>query len=82
MFSQATTDQIFAKNGVHITVEDIEPHLQVGTNIHFRPTKLICLESELSLAQPSRTELTSRHFVRDDIPAVRGPADRRARPET
>lgn len=48
MFSQATTDQIMPSNGHHLTLEDILPHLQLGENIHYRPTKLICLENTLS----------------------------------
>jgi threonine aldolase len=35
-------------NGHHLTLEDIIPHLQLGENIHYRPTKLICLENTLS----------------------------------
>nr|XP_019049144.1 threonine aldolase [Kwoniella bestiolae CBS 10118]OCF28074.1 threonine aldolase [Kwoniella bestiolae CBS 10118] len=48
MFSQATTHQLFPSNGLHLTAEDIEPQLQLGTNIHISPTKLICLENTLS----------------------------------
>lgn len=48
MFSQATTHQIVPENGLHLTVEDIGPALQLGTNIHIAPTKLICLENTLS----------------------------------
>lgn len=48
MFSQSTTDQIVPSNKHHLTVEDIRPHLQLGNNIHYRPTKLICLENTLA----------------------------------
>lgn len=48
MFSQATTHQIFPSNRIHLTVSDIEPALQLGTDIHSAPTKLICLENTLS----------------------------------
>jgi len=48
MFSQATTDQIVPSNGHHLTLEDVIPHLQLGENIHYRPTKLICLENTLA----------------------------------
>ncbi|OCF55539.1 threonine aldolase [Kwoniella mangroviensis CBS 10435] len=48
MFSQATTHQLFPSNGLHLTAEDIEPQLQLGTNIHISPTRLICLENTLS----------------------------------
>jgi threonine aldolase len=48
MFTQATTDQIVPSNGHNLTVEDIRPQLQLGDNIHYRPTKLICLENTLS----------------------------------
>lgn len=48
MFSQATTHGLVPSNGVHLTVEDIEPALQLGNNVHFAPTKLICLENTMS----------------------------------
>ncbi|KAL1407718.1 hypothetical protein Q8F55_007151 [Vanrija albida] len=48
MFSQATTHGIVPSNGIHLTAEDIEPALQLGTNIHIAPTKLVCLENTLS----------------------------------
>ncbi|WWC58560.1 uncharacterized protein I303_101103 [Kwoniella dejecticola CBS 10117] len=48
MFSQATTHQLFPSNGLYLTAEDIEPQIQLGTNIHIAPTKLICLENTLS----------------------------------
>lgn len=48
VFSQATTHALAPSNGLHLTVEDIEPALQLGTNIHIAPTKLICLENTLS----------------------------------
>ncbi|ORY29004.1 pyridoxal phosphate-dependent transferase [Naematelia encephala] len=48
MFSQATTHQLVPKNGRHLTVEDIEPALQLGDNIHIAPTRLISLENTLS----------------------------------
>ncbi|WVQ85408.1 hypothetical protein IAT38_007573 [Cryptococcus sp. DSM 104549] len=48
MFSQATTHQLVPENGINLTVDDIEPALQLGTNIHIAPTKLICLENTLS----------------------------------
>lgn len=48
MFCQATTHGLVPSNGVHLTLEDIQPALQLGTNIHIAPTKLICLENTLS----------------------------------
>ncbi|WVR05811.1 hypothetical protein IAU60_002836 [Kwoniella sp. DSM 27419] len=48
MFSQATTHQLFPENRFWLTAEDVEPALQLGTNIHIAPTKLICLENTLS----------------------------------
>ncbi|GFZ43091.1 low-specificity L-threonine aldolase [Saitozyma sp. JCM 24511] len=48
MFTQATTHQLVPSNGIHLTLEDIEPALVLGTNIHYAPTKLICLENTLS----------------------------------
>ncbi|RSH80143.1 Threonine aldolase [Saitozyma podzolica] len=48
MFTQATTHQLVPSNGIYLTLEDIEPALVLGTNIHYAPTKLICLENTLS----------------------------------
>lgn len=48
LFSQATTHGLVPSNGVHLTVEDVEGALQLGSNIHIAPTKLICLENTLS----------------------------------
>lgn len=48
MFTQATTHQLFPANGLHLTVEDIEPALCLGEDIHTAPSKLICLENTLS----------------------------------
>ena len=48
MFSQATTHQLFPSDGIHLTAEDIQPALVLGTNLHTAPTKLICLENTLS----------------------------------
>ncbi len=48
MFSQATTHALVPANGKYLTVEDIEPNLELGENIHIAPTKLICLENTLS----------------------------------
>ncbi|ORX34285.1 pyridoxal phosphate-dependent transferase [Kockovaella imperatae] len=48
MFSQATTHQLVPHNGIYLTVEDIEPALVLGEDIHTAPTKLICIENTLS----------------------------------
>ncbi|KAK1928027.1 putative threonine aldolase [Papiliotrema laurentii] len=48
MFSQGTTHQLVPSNGLHLTANDIKPHLVLGDNIHTAPTKLICLENTLS----------------------------------
>lgn len=48
MFSQATTHGLVPANGIHLTVEDIAPALQLGEDIHIAPTRLICLENTLS----------------------------------
>jgi hypothetical protein len=48
MFSQATTHALVPTKGDHLTLQDIEPSLELGTNIHIAPTKLICLENTLS----------------------------------
>jgi len=48
MFSQATTHGLVPSNGTHLTVQDVEDALQLGTNVHIAPTKLICLENTMS----------------------------------
>lgn len=48
MFTGATTHQLFPSNDIHLTADDIEPHLALGDNIHIAPTALICLENTLS----------------------------------
>lgn len=48
LFSQATTHGIVPENGVHLTAEDVRGALQLGSNIHIAPTKLVCLENTLS----------------------------------
>lgn len=48
MFSQATTHALTPSNGAYLTVEDVRGALQLGTNIHFAPTRLVCLENTLS----------------------------------
>jgi threonine aldolase len=47
MFCQATTHQLFPKNGRNLTADDLRPHLQLGTIIHISPTRLICLENTM-----------------------------------
>lgn len=48
MFTQATTYSVVPSNGEHMTLEDIKPNLRLGEDIHYAPTKLICLENTLS----------------------------------
>jgi hypothetical protein len=45
--SQATTMPVVATNGQYITWDDIVPSLILDLDIHFCPTKLICLENTL-----------------------------------
>lgn len=45
--SQATTMPVVASNGQYITWDDIVPSLILENDIHFCPTKLICLENTL-----------------------------------
>lgn len=45
--SQATTMPVVASNGRHITWDDIVPNLILEPDIHFCPTRLICLENTL-----------------------------------
>lgn len=48
MFCQATTHQLFPDNQLYLTAGEIEKALTLGTNIHYAPTKLICLENTMS----------------------------------
>ncbi|OJJ46202.1 hypothetical protein ASPZODRAFT_152401 [Penicilliopsis zonata CBS 506.65] len=43
----ATMQPVIPENGIHLTLEDIQKHAVVGTNIHYCPTKLISLENTL-----------------------------------
>ncbi|EAW14222.1 threonine aldolase GLY1 [Aspergillus clavatus NRRL 1] len=43
----ATVYPIIPRNGVHLTVEDIQKHAVLGENVHYCPTKLISLENTL-----------------------------------
>lgn len=43
----ATVQTVIPKNGVHLTLEDIQRHAVLDDNIHHCPTKLISLENTL-----------------------------------
>ncbi|RAL04615.1 threonine aldolase GLY1 [Aspergillus ibericus CBS 121593] len=43
----ATVMPIIPKNGVHLTLEDVQKHAVLSDNIHYCPTKLISLENTL-----------------------------------
>ncbi|KAJ5157673.1 Aldolase vrtJ [Penicillium canariense] len=43
----ATVQTIIPKNGIHLTLEDIQKHAVLDDNIHHCPTKLISLENTL-----------------------------------
>lgn len=43
----ATVQAIVPKNGIHLTLEDIQKHAVLDDNIHHCPTKLISLENTL-----------------------------------
>jgi threonine aldolase len=43
----ATMQTVVPKNGVHLTLEDIQKHAVLDDNIHYCPTKLISLENTL-----------------------------------
>jgi threonine aldolase len=47
LFSQATTHTVTPK-GDHMTVEEVEGALQLGSDVHRAPTRLVCLENTLS----------------------------------
>ncbi|KAJ5085143.1 Aromatic amino acid beta-eliminating lyase/threonine aldolase [Penicillium argentinense] len=43
----ATVQTVVPKNGIHLTLEDIQKHAVLDDNIHYCPTKLISLENTL-----------------------------------
>lgn len=43
----ATVQPVVPKNGVHLTLEDVQKHAVLSENIHYCPTKLISLENTL-----------------------------------
>jgi threonine aldolase len=45
---QVTSHALAPSNGSHLTASDIEAALQVGTDIHFSPTRLIALENTMN----------------------------------
>ncbi|TPX18840.1 uncharacterized protein E0L32_011455 [Thyridium curvatum] len=47
VISQASTTTVKPKNGVHLTLEDIKPHIIPYGNIHFPPTRVVSLENTL-----------------------------------
>ncbi|BEI83495.1 hypothetical protein CcaverHIS002_0400990 [Cutaneotrichosporon cavernicola] len=46
LFSQATSHTVVPQ-GDHLTLEEVEGALQLGTDIHRAPTRLVCLENTL-----------------------------------
>ncbi|GMK58636.1 hypothetical protein CspeluHIS016_0600780 [Cutaneotrichosporon spelunceum] len=46
LFSQATTHTVVPK-GDHLTVEEVAGALELGTDVHRAPTRLVCLENTL-----------------------------------
>lgn len=48
LFSQATTHGITPANGAYLTAEDVQGALQLGSDIHRAPTRLVSLENTLS----------------------------------
>ncbi|KLT38319.1 hypothetical protein CC85DRAFT_253212 [Cutaneotrichosporon oleaginosum] len=47
LFSQATTHTV-SPRGEHMTAEEVEGALQLGSDVHRAPTRLVCLENTLS----------------------------------
>lgn len=45
--SQVHIIGVMPSNGVYLTLEDVEEHAMLSDDIHFAPTKLICLENTL-----------------------------------
>ncbi|KAG1825617.1 pyridoxal phosphate-dependent transferase [Suillus subaureus] len=46
--SGALQNALTPKNGHHLTLKDIEPHVVFGTDVHSAPTRIICLENTLN----------------------------------
>ncbi|EGG01125.1 uncharacterized protein MELLADRAFT_50198 [Melampsora larici-populina 98AG31] len=64
--SQATTIPVAPSNGHTITLEDIKPMLVLSDDIHFAPTKLVCLENTIrGLIQPQEEIIKISNYVHE-----------------
>jgi threonine aldolase len=48
VISQATLTPVTPSNGLYLTLEDIKKNVIISDDIHFAPTRLICLENTIS----------------------------------
>jgi len=64
--SQATTMPVVPSNGRYITLEDIMPNLILEPDIHFCPTRLVCLENTLQgMVMPHEETVRISEFARE-----------------
>lgn len=64
--SQATTIPVTPSNGHTITLEDIKPMMVLSDDIHFAPTKLVCLENTIrGLIQPQEEIVKISNYVHE-----------------
>ncbi|KAF5012049.1 hypothetical protein FDECE_1870 [Fusarium decemcellulare] len=47
VISQASVTTVHAKNGVHLTLDDVKENITADGNIHFPPTRVVSLENTL-----------------------------------
>ena len=45
LISQATVTPVIPRNGLYLTLEDVKRHVIISDDIHYAPTKIICLEN-------------------------------------
>ncbi|KAI5857813.1 pyridoxal phosphate-dependent transferase [Tricharina praecox] len=48
LISQATITPVIPRNGLYLTLEDVKKHVIISDDIHYAPTKIICLENTIS----------------------------------
>jgi threonine aldolase len=68
LLTQATTFQVVASNGLHLTLEDILPHVSLSDDISTVPTELICLENTLAGTVFPQSEIVRiAEFAREHV---------------
>ena len=48
VLSQAQITPVVPSNGLYMTLEDVQKHAIISTNVHFAPTRVICIENTIS----------------------------------